>query len=140
MNDYMKKALKEANKAYSIGEIPVGAVIVKNGKVIAKAHNLKEKHGLVTSHAEIIALQKACKKQKNWRLCDCEIYVTLEPCMMCLGAIVNSRIRKIYYGASNSKFNITKFCDSENIKVTIYPKIMEYQCSILLKNFFSSKR
>ena len=85
---YMNLALKEAKKAYKKGEIPIGAVIVKHGKVIAKAHNLKEHHNLSTAHAEILVINKANKKVKNWRLNECELYVTVEPCMMCCGAII----------------------------------------------------
>ena len=93
-NEFMQIALKEAKKAYDKLEIPVGAVIVKNGEVIAKAHNLKETKFDTTKHAEILAIQKASKKLESWRLLDCEMYVTLEPCSMCAGAIINSRIKK----------------------------------------------
>ena len=92
-NEFMQIALKEAKKAYDKLEIPVGAVIVKNGEVIAKAHNLKETKFDTTKHAEILAIQKASKKLESWRLLDCEMYVTLEPCSMCAGAIINSRIK-----------------------------------------------
>ena len=93
---FMKEALKEAKKAYKKLEIPVGAVIVKDGKIIARGHNLKETKEDTTKHAEIIAIQKASKKLSAWRLIDCEMYVTLEPCAMCAGAIINSRIKKVY--------------------------------------------
>ena len=95
---WMQEALKEAKKAYDKLEIPVGAVIVKDGKIIARAHNLKETKQLVTAHAEILAIQKASKKLNNWRLIDCDLYVTLEPCEMCMGAIISSRIKNIYIG------------------------------------------
>jgi tRNA(adenine34) deaminase len=85
--------------------VPVGAVIVKNNKIISKAYNKKEKTKNVTKHAEIIAISKACKKIKNWRLDECEIYVTMEPCMMCCGAIEQSRIKKIIYGVKNEKYS-----------------------------------
>ena len=98
---YMKIAIKEANKAFKINEVPVGAVIVKNKKIIAKAYNKREKTKNVINHAEIIAITKACKNIKNWRLDDCEIYITMEPCMMCSGAIQQSRIKKIIYGVKN---------------------------------------
>ena len=97
-NKFMCIAIKEAEKAKKIGEIPVGAVIVKDGKVLSKAHNLKESKNIATFHAEIIAIEKACKKLDNWRLIDCEMYVTLEPCSMCYGAIEESRISKLYIG------------------------------------------
>lgn len=100
---FMKKALKEAEKAYYKGEVPVGAVIVKNGKIISRGHNLKEIKKDTTKHAEIIAIEKASKKIDAWRLEDCDIYVTMEPCPMCMGAIINSRIRKIYYGIPDLK-------------------------------------
>ena len=104
---YAKLALKEAQKAYKKGEIPVGAVIVKNNKVISRAHNKVENNKNAINHAEILAITKASKRLKNWRLNDCEMYVTLEPCDMCKGAIMHSRISKIYYmlkqkGSSNS--------------------------------------
>ena len=93
---FMKEALKEAKKAYEKLEIPVGAVIVKEGKIIARAHNLKESKHDTTKHAEILAIQKASKKLESWRLIDCDMYVTLEPCSMCAGALINARIRKLY--------------------------------------------
>ena len=89
---FMKSALKEAKKAFDIEEIPVGAVIVKDGKIIARAHNSKETSNNACNHAEILAIQKACKKLNAWRLIGCEMYVTLEPCPMCAGALINSRI------------------------------------------------
>ena len=100
---YMKIALKEAKKAYNKLEVPVGAIIVKDGEIIAKAHNLKETKTDTTKHAEILAIQKASRKLKSWRLLDCEMYVTLEPCSMCAGAIINSRIKKVYIGALDEK-------------------------------------
>ena len=100
---FMKKALKEAEKAYAKEEIPVGAVIVKNGKIIARAYNQKETSKNACGHAEILAIQKACKKLNAWRLLDCEMYVTLEPCPMCAGALINSRISKVYIGTDDEK-------------------------------------
>ena len=100
---FMKEALKEAQKAYDKLEIPVGAVIVKNGKIISRAHNLKETKQTAIAHAEILAIQKANKKLNNWRLADCDIYVTLEPCDMCMGAILSSRIKNIYIGTLDPK-------------------------------------
>ena len=98
---YMTIAIKEALKAYKKNEVPVGCVIVKNNKIIAKAHNLKEKKQTVTAHAELIAINKATKKLHNWRLNDCVMYVTLQPCPMCSSAIKQSRIKKIYYSLDN---------------------------------------
>ena len=100
---FMKEALKEAKKAYDKDEIPVGGIVVKDNKIIARAHNLKEGKNNAICHAEILAIQKACKKLDSWRLLDCEMYVTLEPCSMCAGALINSRIKKIYIGTSDEK-------------------------------------
>ena len=143
---FMKEALKEAKKAYEKEEVPVGCVIVKDGKIIARAHNLKETKYDTTKHAEILAIQKASKKLKSWRLIDCDMYVTLEPCSMCAGAIINSRIRKIYYGASDEKtgaigsvFNLLedyKF----NHKVEYQSGIMQEECEGILKEFFKYLR
>ena len=99
----MLLALKEAQKAFEIDEVPVGCVIVLNNKIIAKAHNKKEINNDPCGHAEILAIRKASKKLNNWRLEDCEIYVTIEPCIMCSGAIIQSRIKKVYFGASDNK-------------------------------------
>ena len=99
MYQFMKSAIKEGEKAYKAGEVPIGAIIVKEGKVIARAHNLKETKNNPTAHAEILAIQKAAKKLGTWRLEDCEIYVTIEPCVMCAGAILQSRIERLIFGA-----------------------------------------
>ena len=99
----MKEALKEARKALKKEEVPVGAVIVKDGEIIARAHNTKETKKDTTCHAEILAIKKASKKLNSWRLLDCEMYVTLEPCSMCAGALINSRIKKLYIGTEDSK-------------------------------------
>lgn len=96
---YMALALKEAEKAFLKGEVPIGVVIVKDGKIISKAHNTRRKSKNAVNHAEIIAIQKACKRLKDWRLENAEIYVTLEPCPMCAGAIANARIKECYFGA-----------------------------------------
>ena len=96
---FMREALKQAKQAYNKLEVPVGAVIVKDGKIIAKAYNQKECKNDTTNHAEILAIKKASKKLNSWRLIDCDMYVTLEPCSMCAGALIQSRIRKVYIGA-----------------------------------------
>jgi tRNA(adenine34) deaminase len=101
--DFMQVAIEQAKKAYKKDEVPIGACVVRNGKVIAKAHNKTEKTQIATHHAEILAINKACKKLKSWRLDDCEIYVTAEPCAMCAGAIANARIKKEYFGAYETK-------------------------------------
>ncbi len=131
---YMKIAIEEAKKAYEKGEIPVGAVIVRNNKIVAKAHNTIEKHNNVLEHAEMNAINKAIKKLKNWRLCDCDLYITLEPCRMCKGAIFQSRIRNVYYAAnSNTDKNYDVIKKIENLKY-------EQESSKLLQSFFASKR
>lgn len=143
---FMKEALKEAKKAYDKLEVPVGAVIVKDGKIIARAHNLKETRLDTTKHAEMLAIQKASKKLKSWRLLDCEMYVTLEPCSMCSGAIINSRIKKIYIGTLDEKTGaagsvLNLFEDyTFNHKVEIEKGIMKEECENLLKSFFKMLR
>lgn len=142
----MNQALKEAKKAYDKLEVPVGCIIVKDGKIIARAHNQKETKLDTTKHAEILAIQKASKKLKSWRLLDCEMYVTLEPCTMCAGAIINSRIKKVYIGAMDEK---TGACGSKlnlfkdfifNHNVEIETGIMQKQCEEILKKFFKELR
>ena len=143
---YMKQALKEANKAYKKLEVPVGAVIVKDGKIIARAHNQKETKTDTTKHAEILAIQKASKKLESWRLIDCEMYVTLEPCSMCAGAIINSRIKKVYIGAMDEKTGavgsvLNLFEDyTFNHKVEAETGVMEKECQETLKKFFKELR
>lgn len=139
---FMNEALKEARKAYEKLEIPVGAVIVKNGKIISRAHNLKETKQTATAHAEILAIQKANKKLKNWRLIDCDMYVTLEPCSMCMGAIVSSRIKNIYIGTldqkKEEKIDIQKY--KEEYDVNIKYGICGAECESILKEFFKDLR
>ena len=143
---FMKEALKEAKKAYDKLEVPVGAVIVKDGKIIARAHNLKETKYDTTKHAEILAIQKASKKLKSWRLIDCEMYVTLEPCSMCAGAMINSRIKKVYIGANDEKTGavgsvLNLFNDyTFNHKVETETGIMEKECQEILTQFFKELR
>ena len=133
---YMELAIKEAKKALKKREVPVGAVIVKNNKIISKAHNKKEILKNVTKHAEIIAISKACKKMKNWRLDNCEIYVTMEPCMMCSGAIEQSRIKKIIYGVKNENYGSTN--QLKNIE--IISQVCEKECRELVQSFFKKRR
>jgi len=143
---FMKQALKEAKKAYNKLEVPVGVVIVKNGKIIARAYNQKESKNSPIKHAEIIAIEKACKKLNNWRLNDCDMYITLEPCSMCAGAIINSRIRKIYIGAMEhnsgacgSKLNLLQDYEFET-KVEIETGVLQEECQSILKSFFKEVR
>ena len=143
MNEFMEIAIKEAEKAYKKNEVPVGAVIVKNNKVIAKSYNKREKKQNVIKHAEINAIEKACKKLKTWRLEECEIYTTLEPCLMCCGAIEQARIKRIYYAASSPSFgqveNNNKVFQN-NTKIEICKIDNEEKAVELLQNFFKSKR
>ena len=143
---FMKEALKEAKKAYNKLEVPVGAVIVKDEKIIARAHNLKESKNDTTKHAEILAIQKASKKLSAWRLTDCKMYVTLEPCTMCAGAIVQSRLGKLYIGTMDYK---TGACGSVlnvledypfNHKVEYETGILKDECEKILKDFFKELR
>jgi tRNA(adenine34) deaminase len=143
---YMQCALNEAYKAYEKEEVPIGAVIVKDNVIIAKAHNLRERRQDATAHAEILAIQKACKKLQAWRLNGCDLYVTLEPCAMCAGAIIQSRIRKLIIGTTDPKagaggsvvdlFNVEKF----NHKVEVVHGICQEECSQILKSFFEGLR
>lgn len=137
MNEYyMNVAIAEAKKAYKYEEVPVGAVIIKNNKILAKAYNKKEKTKNVIQHAEIIAIARACKKLKNWRLDDCEIYVTMEPCMMCSGAIQQSKIKKIVYGIKNENYGFTN--QLKNIEVI--SQVCEKECLELIQSFFKKRR
>ena len=142
---FMEEALKEAKKAYKKQEIPVGAVIVKDGKIIAKAHNLKETKNMSTAHAEILAIERACKILNSWRLIDCDMYVTLEPCTMCMGAIILSRIKNLYIGAMDEKtgscgsfINLTEY--KYNHKVNVKTGILKDKCEYILKDFFKKLR
>lgn len=145
-NKFMKSALKEAEKSYDKEEIPVGAVIVKDGKIIARGHNLKETKNDTTNHAEIIAIRKASKKLKSWRLRGCTMYVTLEPCTMCAGALIQARLDKVVIGTMDEK---TGACGSVlnvledykfNHKVEIEKGVMERDCKEILQQFFKELR
>lgn len=143
---FMKRAIKEAKKGAEWDEVPVGAVIVSDGKVIAAAHNEKERDGCAVSHAEISAIYKAVKKVGNWRLHGCDIYVTLEPCAMCAGALINSRIDNIYFGAYDEKagccgtlYNLPQD-DRFNHRPNVQGGILAGECAALLSEFFAAKR
>ncbi len=142
---YMKIALKEAQKAYNKGEIPIGAVIVKDDNIIAKAYNLKESRQQSTKHAEIIAIEKASKKLNNWRLLDCTLYVTMFPCPMCASAINQARISRLVYGT------IPEYADQQTVDKILSDKnyglpvektggILEKECLELIQKFFVKKR
>lgn len=142
---FMTAALEEAKAAALKGEVPVGAVIVKNGEIIARGRNMREEKQNALSHAEIEAINNACKRLGSWRLEGCEMYVTLEPCPMCTGAIINSRIDTLIFGAYDSKAgsidSVINLCDYPyNHRVEIYGGIMEDECLTVLQNFFKNLR
>jgi tRNA(adenine34) deaminase len=143
---YMKLALKEAQKANDIDEVPIGAVIIKDGKVISRAHNLREKNQSATAHAEVLAINKACNKLNSWRLDGCVLYVTLEPCTMCIGASILSRVDGIVFGAKDPKGgSLGSLYDISLIKgFNHYPWVVsgicEEESSSILKEFFKNKR
>lgn len=145
-NLFMREALAEAEKALSIGEMPIGAVIVKDGEIIARGHNLRQTEHDATLHAEVVAIRKACELLKDWRLEDCDLYVTLEPCTMCSGAIINARMRSVYfgaydpeYGAAGGKIDLFAPCYFGS-KTKVYAGIMEKECTDFLNSFFKSLR
>ncbi len=145
-NKFMKIALEEARRAIDEGEMPVGAVVVKNGEVISTGHNVRNKEHDPTLHAEIVAIRKACEILSDWRLTDCDIYVTLEPCVMCAGAIINSRMKSVYFGAYDAEYGaaggrIDLFSKSYfGSNTSVYGGIMEEECNSILKNFFALLR
>lgn len=143
MEKYMKIAIIEAKKAEKNGDVPIGAVIVKDNKIIAKAHNKKENKNIATYHAEILAINKACKKLHTWRLNDCTLYSTMEPCTMCCGAIIQSRIGKIVYSIPNENFggiNMIFNSDISGYKPEIISEICSEECLNIVQNFFKRKR
>lgn len=146
MNRFMKEALREAQIAFKKEEVPIGAIIVKDGQIIARAHNLKEEKKDPTAHGEILAIQRATKALGTWRLEDCEMYVTVEPCAMCSGAIVNARIKRLIIGAMEPKFggagsifNIVHH-PMLNHQVEVIEGIMEEECKKIMQDFFENLR
>ena len=142
---YMRLALREAEKAARRDEVPVGAVVVREGKVIARAYNRRETDKNPCAHAELLAIEKAAKKLGGWRLLGCSLYVTLEPCPMCAGAIVNSRIEAVYFGAFDPKAGcFGSICDFIELPLNHHPKILggvlERECAAVLKEYFRQKR
>lgn len=131
MNEYMEMALEQARIAARRGEVPIGAVIVRGGRVVARGHNQREKKQNALAHAEVLAINRACRRLRSWRLDDCEMYVTLEPCAMCMGAITNARIKKVYFGAK-SETDLNWKSETEFIP--------HDDCSRILKDFFREKR
>ncbi|EDP73921.1 nucleoside deaminase [Hydrogenivirga sp. 128-5-R1-1] len=141
----VKKLIEEAKKAYKKDEVPVGALIVRNGEIISKGHNQRITKNNALYHAEIVAIEKACKKLKSWRLDDCEIWVSLEPCVMCAGAIMQSRIKKVYFLAQDEKGGavISKYRLFDDNKLPFkvdYEYIPVKEASDILKRFFKEKR
>lgn len=142
---YMQEALKEAEKAFQKNETPIGAVAVWNDQIIARAHNLRETKQDATMHAEIQVIKKACAKLGTWRLEEVTIYVTLEPCVMCAGAMIQSRVKKVVYGAKNERFGvhcgvIHLFDVNFNHKVDVVDGVLEEECSSLISSFFKQLR
>jgi tRNA(adenine34) deaminase len=143
---YMQEAIVEALKAKAIDEVPVGAIIVKDGEIIARAHNTRETEQISTHHAEILALNEACKQLGTWRLEGCDLYVTLEPCIMCAGSLILSRVQRVIFGASDPKagavVSVDQILDHNhyNHSVSYEGGILESECSTLLKEFFSNLR
>lgn len=145
INKYMQEALKEANLAYDKLEVPVGCVIVKDDKIIARAHNLRETNQNTLFHAETLCISLACEALGTWRLEDCDLYCTLEPCSMCSGAIIQSRIRHLYFGASDPKTGaagskLNMFNIDFNHEVLVTGGILEKESRALLKKFFKMLR
>ena len=142
---FMRLALKQAQISYKNDEVPIGCVVVKNGEVVARAHNTRNASRNAVEHAELVAIERACKKLGDWRLAGCDLYVTLEPCVMCLGACYNARISNVYFGA----FDLSgKGCvalsemigHTLNHELTLHGGVLESECSELLSNYFKEKR
>lgn len=146
MDLFMKAALEEAQKAYDKGEVPVGCVIVYENKIIARAHNQRENNRNTLHHAEILAIDAACRVLGDWRLSDCDLYVTLEPCLMCTGAILNARIRNVFFGAydlqaGESELLIRpRYGKLRNPNIHVYEGICKEKCQKMLDSFFKSIR
>ncbi len=143
---FMREAIRQAQRAASYGEMPVGAVIVRDGKIISRGYNRRETKKNALLHAEITAIDRACKKLGGWRLPGCEMYVTLEPCPMCAGAILNSRIERVYYGAADDKSGCTgsrinllnmNLC---NFSCEVTSGVLEGECREIIKEFFKNLR
>ena len=143
--DYMREALSLARKAFELGEVPVGAVAVWDGKIVGRGMNLRETDKNALRHAEIMAIDEACKNLGGWRLWKCDLYVTLEPCPMCAGAIINSRVKRVIYGASDPKAgscgSLTNLFEMPyNHKPEVVSGVLEKECSEILSRFFARLR
>ena len=144
--EFMKQALALAKEAAALGEVPVGAVVVKDGQIIGKGYNLRENNARATAHAEVIAIEEACRSLGTWRLSGCTLYVTLEPCLMCIGACYNARLGNVYFGAYDSNGGGATSVVNEtrnntlNHNLNMTGGILQQQCSQILKDYFHSKR
>ncbi|MBQ9318284.1 MAG: nucleoside deaminase [Bacilli bacterium] len=139
MQEYMNVAIFEARKSLEKEDIPVGAIIIKNNQIIAQAHNEKEYMNIATKHAEIIAIEKACDKLKTWYLDDCILVTTMEPCMMCCGAIIQARIKKVIYGVRNEKYGCCSLLN-EKYKIECCKYEDDKEIIKMLRNFFKERR
>ena len=143
---YMKEAIRQAKKAAAVGDVPIGCVIVHEDKIIARAYNQRNKKKTTLAHAELLAIQKASKKLEDWRLEECTMYITLEPCQMCAGAIVQARIPKVVIGAMNPKAgcagSVLNLLDVQafNHQAEVKTKVLEEECSLMMKQFFRELR
>ena len=142
---FMRLALKQAQVSMRKDEVPIGAIVVRNGKVIARAHNTRNASKNAVEHAELVAIERACKKLGDWRLTGCDLYVTLEPCVMCLGACYNARISNVYFGAYDlSGKGCVQFAEmvghTLNHEITIRGGVLEQECSQIRTEYFKSKR
>lgn len=146
METYMKEALLEARKAYELGEVPIGCVIVKDGIIIGRGYNQKETTQDPTSHAEMVAIRNASKHLQAWRLTDAEVYVTIEPCVMCMGALIQSRVSKLIYGARDPKFggarSLYELAEDtrHNHRFEVIEGVLEEECASIMKEFFRMRR
>lgn len=142
---YMREALLEAQEALRLGEVPVGAVVVYNGEIVARACNRRETDRMATAHAELLAIEQACRALGGWRLTDCTLYVTLEPCPMCAGAIVNARVGRVVYGAKDARagamgslLNVNAYPLNHKPELTV--GVLADECAAVLREFFESRR
>ncbi len=141
----MLEALGEARRAKELGEVPVGAVVVQDGRIIARGYNRRETDGLATAHAELLAMEAACRTLGRWRLSDCTLYVTLEPCPMCAGTAINARVGRVVFGAKDAKAGAMGSVLSVNAyplnhKISIVQGVLEQDCAAILSEFFQEKR
>lgn len=145
-HDYMGVALEEAHKAFDIGEVPIGAVLVMDGEIISKGHNMRETWNDATAHAEVIVIREACRKLGRWRLTGATLYVTIEPCPMCAGALVMSRVDRVVYGSADYKagavesiFNVVQHT-ALNHKLLVTAGVRTDECAGIMKEFFRKRR